>query len=107
MKRKDYIKVNKKWWNDVTPIHLHSKLYNLEAFKKGKTSLELLEREEIGDVSGKTLLHLMCHFGMDTLSWARKGAIVTGVDFSDDSIRLAKKLRREAGVSATFKCLDI
>lgn len=104
---KDYAKINKKWWNDVTPIHSQSKLYNLEAFKKGKTSLESTEIEELGNVKGKTMLHLMCHFGMDTLSWARKGAIVTGVDLSDESIKLAKELSCETKIPATFICSDI
>src|SRR5581483_5213515 len=89
---------NRKWWNDVTPIHAKSELYNLPAFKKGKTSLEATEIEEVGNVKGKTLLHLMCHFGMDTLSWARLGAHVTGVDLSDDAIKLAKKLSKEIAV---------
>ena len=104
---KDYVKVNKKWWNDVTRIHAKSKLYDLENFKKGKSHLEPLELGEVGDVKGKTLLHLMCHFGMGTLSWAREGAIATGVDFSDDSITLAKKLSKEIAVPATFICSDI
>ena len=104
---KDYAEFNKKWWNEVTPIHARSKLYNLTAFKKGKSSLESIEVEEIGNVRGKTLLHLMCHFGMDSLSWARKGAIVTGVDYSQDAIKLAKKLSREIKVPATFICSDI
>ncbi|MBI2074791.1 MAG: class I SAM-dependent methyltransferase [Candidatus Levybacteria bacterium] len=104
---KDYLTANKKWWNNVTPIHARSKLYDLEEFKKGKSSLVSVEQEEIGEVKGKTILHLMCHFGMDTLSWARKGAIVTGVDMSDNSIRLAKKLSREIKVPAKFKCCDI
>lgn len=104
---KDYSAINKKWWNDVTPIHASSKLYNVERFKKGKTSLEFTEREEVGKVKGKTMLHLMCHFGMDTLSWAREGAIVTGVDLSDDSIKLAKKLSKEIKVPATFIRSDI
>ena len=104
---KDYSKINKKWWNDVTPIHSSSKLYDLAHFKKGKRSLESIEREEIKDVKGKTLLHLMCHFGMDTLSWARQGAIATGVDLSNDSIKLAKKLSKEIAVPATFICSDI
>lgn len=103
----DFISANKKWWNDVTPIHSRSQLYNLAGFKKGKSTLESIEQEEVGDVKGKTLLHLMCHFGMDTLSWARKGAIVTGVDLSDGSIKLAKKLSKEINVPATFKCSDI
>ena len=104
---KDYLTANRKWWNDVAPIHWKSKLYDLEAFKKGKSSLVSIEQDELVNVKGKTLLHLMCHFGMDTLSWARKGAIVTGVDLSDGSIKLAKKLSREIGVPATFICSDI
>lgn len=104
---KDYATINKKWWNDVTPIHSRSELYNLPAFKKGKTSLEKTELEELKDIKGKTMLHLMCHFGMDTLSWGRRGAIVTGVDISDNSIRLAKKLSHDVKVPAKFICSDI
>ena len=70
---KNYAKINKKWWNAVTPVHSASKLYNLDGFKKGQNSLVSIELEEVGNVRGKTLLHLMCHFGMDTLSWARRG----------------------------------
>ncbi|MBI2033395.1 MAG: class I SAM-dependent methyltransferase [Candidatus Levybacteria bacterium] len=103
----DYSKVNKKWWNEVTSIHAKSALYNLNNFKKGKTSLESIEKEELGVVKGKSLLHLMCHFGMDTLSWAREGAIATGVDLSDHSIMLAQQLSREIKVPADFICSDI
>ena len=105
--KKDYAKVNIKWWNKVAPVHLASELYNLKGFKKGQTTLTPLELKELGNVKGKTLLHLMCHVGMDTLSWAREGAIVTGVDFSDDSIKLAKKLSKEIKTPATFICADI
>ena len=87
---KDYSKINKKWWNNVTPIHMRSKLYDVPGFKKGKSSLQSLELEEVGLVSGKSLLHLMSHFGIETLSWARLGAIVTGVDLSDNAIASAK-----------------
>ncbi len=103
----DYIKANKKWWNTITPVHSRSKLYNLERFKKGKTSLQLIELNEVGNVKGKTLLHLLCHFGMETLSWAREGAIATGADLSDDSITLARKLSKEINVPATFICSDV
>lgn len=104
---KDYALLNKKWWNDVTSIHARSELYNLLAFKKGKTSLEKTEIEELGDVKGKTMLHLMCHFGMDTLSWARRGATTTGVDISEESIKLAHKLSRDIHVPTTFIRSDI
>lgn len=103
----DYTQINKKWWNSITSFHAKSKEYNLAAFKKGKTSLQPLEIRELGNVKGKTMLHLMCHFGMDTLAWARRGAIVTGVDISDASIHLAKSLSEELQIPAQFICSDI
>ena len=63
--------------------------------------------EELGNVAGKTLLHLQCHFGLDSLSWARLGARVTGVDFSDQAIALARSLSQEVGLEAEFVCSDI
>lgn len=104
---KNYSDINKKWWNNVVPIHSRSKLYNLAGFKKGKISLQSTEIEELDIVRGKTLLHLLCHFGMDTLSWAKLGATVTGIDFSEDSIKLAKKLSKETNTPATFICSNI
>ena len=104
---KDYSEINREWWNEVTPIHSKSKLYDLASFRKGKTSLNSTEIKELGNVKGKSLLHLMCHFGMDTLSWARKGAVVTGVDISDDSIKLAQKLSKEMDIPGTFICSDV
>lgn len=104
---KDYSLANKQWWNDVAPIHWRSKLYDVNGFKNGRTSLISVEQEEVGDVKGKSLLHLMCHFGMDTLSWAKKGATTTGVDFSEDSIKLARKLSRKISVPSEFICSNI
>lgn len=103
----DYVTINKKWWNTITPFHSKSKEYQLDSFKKGKTSLQSLERKELGNIKGKKMLHLMCHFGMDTLSLAREGAIVTGVDLSDESIKLAQNLSDELKISARFICSDI
>ena len=60
----------------------------MDRFKAGKTSLKNIELTELGNVQGKSLLHLQCHFGLDTLSWAREGAKVTGVDFSEEAINL-------------------
>lgn len=103
----DYSKINAKWWNNVTPIHLTSDLYDLKGFKKGKTSLNKIEITELGNVKGKSLLHLMCHFGMDSLSWSKKGAIVTGIDISDTAIKTAKKLSKDMEIPAKFICSDI
>ena len=91
----EYTKSNRKLWNELTPIHAGSDFYDIEGFKKGKCTLKSIELNELGDVSGKSLLHLQCHFGLDTLSWARLGARVTGVDFSDKAIALACSLSRE------------
>ncbi|HNG92665.1 MAG TPA: class I SAM-dependent methyltransferase [Acidobacteriota bacterium] len=98
---------NLRRWNELVAIHAQSKFYDLEGFKAGNTSLRPLEIEEVGDVEGKTLLHLQCHFGMDTLSWARRGAQVTGVDFSDKAIELARSLSAELGLNARFICSNV
>jgi SAM-dependent methyltransferase len=103
----NYMKQNLKHWNEVTPIHEKSKLYDIKGFKRGGNRLSPLEREEVGDVSGKSLLHLQCHFGLDTMSWARLGAKATGVDFSDKAIDLARLLSQELGIDADFICTDI
>lgn len=105
--RLEYTKSNLHLWNEWTSIHEKSEHYDLEGFKAGQSSLNALEMEELGDVSGKSLLHLQCHFGKDTLSWARLGATVTGADFSDRAIALAQSLSRELNIPATFVCSDI
>ena len=102
-----YLKNNRELWNEMTRIHARSEFYDVEGFKKGKCTLKSIELEELGDVAGKFLLHLQCHFGMDTLSWARLGARVTGVDFSDKAIALARSLSKELGIEADFICSDI
>ena len=97
-----YKNANREYWNECTPIHAKSKFYDVDGFKSGKSALMSIEREELGDVSGKSLLHLQCQFGLDTLSWARLGAKVTGVDFSDKAIDLARSLSDELGINAEF-----
>jgi 2-polyprenyl-3-methyl-5-hydroxy-6-metoxy-1,4-benzoquinol methylase len=96
------LQTNREHWNELTAIHVRSEFYDLEGFKAGKSSLLPVEVEELGDVSGKSLLHLQCHFGMDTLSWARRGARVTGVDFSDRAIAQARSLAQELNIPAGF-----
>lgn len=103
----NYLKANRDLWNERTAIHAHSDFYDLDGFKKGASSLYPIEREELTGVDGKTLLHLQCHFGLDTMSWARQGAIPTGVDFSDKAIALAKDINRELGLNCTFLHADI
>ena len=98
----NYFEINLKRWNELVDINAQSRMYDLEGFKSGKTALLPIELEELGDVNGKSLLHLQCHFGMDTLSWARLGAKVTGVDFSDKAIALARELSKELNIPARF-----
>lgn len=98
---------NKKAWNKKTPYHLRSEMYDVDEFKNGKTSLKFIELEELGDVKDKSMLHLQCHFGQDTLSWAREGAKVTGVDFSDEAIDTADELNAELRLDTKFICSNI
>jgi len=90
-------------WNERVRIHVSNvPEYDLEGFKRGKNILENHVLQELGDINGKTVLHLMCHFGMDTLSWARDcGAIITGVDFSDEAIKFAESLAQELNIKNT------
>ena len=98
----EFVKANLGLWNEWTEIHETSAFYDLEGFRAGKSSLHSIELDELGDVAGKRLLHLQCHFGLDTLSWARLGATVTGVDFSERAIALARSLSAELALPATF-----
>jgi len=103
----EYYQSNLKLWNEWTEIHKQTENYGLQDFLKGGNRLHALEREELGDVSGKSLLHLQCHFGLDTLSWARLGAQVTGVDFSDRAIALAREIAAQTGLPARFICAPL
>ncbi len=99
---------NREMWNEIVDVHLHHSSYRVKEFLDGGSTLKTLEQSELGDVRGKTLLHLMCQFGLDTLSWARKGAIVTGVDIADQSIIRANELKTKAGLeSARFIRSDL
>ncbi|WP_298895851.1 methyltransferase domain-containing protein [uncultured Psychroserpens sp.] len=99
---KDHFEVNRNTWNEKVKVHSESEMYDLEAFKNGKSSLMTYELEALGDVKGKSLLHLQCHFGQDTLSWSRLGAKCVGIDLSDEGIALAKSLNDELNLDAKF-----
>ncbi len=103
----DYLEANRRHWDELVDIHLRSEYYGVEDFKAGASKLKPVEVQELGDVRGKTLLHLQCHFGLDTLSWAREGAIVTGTDFSENAIEAARSLAAETGIDARFVLSDI
>ena len=94
-------------WDLRTEAHLGSEFYDVEGFKAGRSSLRAFELDAVGEVRGKKLLHLMCHFGLDTLSWARLGAEVTGVDFSGEAVAAARRLADEVGLAARFVEADV
>ena len=102
-----YFEVNKATWNEKVKVHAKSDMYDLEAFKNGKSSLMHYELDALGDVKAKSLLHLQCHFGQDTLSWSRMGAKCVGVDISNEGIRLAQQLNEELNLEAKFVCCNV
>lgn len=103
----NYIQKNKAAWNDKTDHHFNSAFYDVDSFVKGKNSLNKIELDLLDDVTGKTILHLQCHFGMDSISLSRMGAIVTGVDLSDKAIEKAKELALKTNTNAEFICCDL
>lgn len=107
MNYSQYFEANKHLWNKRTAVHKDSSFYDVAGFKAGKNVLTPIELKELGDVKEKKMLHLQCHFGLDSLCWARLGADVTGIDLSDEAINEAKKLNDETGLSAKFICCNI
>lgn len=98
---------NRHLWNQRTVVHKDSSFYDVASFLKGKSSLNEIELRELGNIEGKKILHLQCHFGMDSLSFARIGADVTGVDLSDKAIDEAKKLNDQLSLNAKFICCNV
>lgn len=104
---KNYIEINKQSWNNRTETHLNSEFYDLPGFLKGETSLKPIELKLLGDVKAKTILHLQCHFGQDSISLSRLGAEVTGVDLSDKAIESAIKIAKETNSNTQFICCNL
>lgn len=107
MNHNNYLQKNKHAWNERTKVHIGSDFYNHQSFLQGENSLKEIELALLGNVRGKKILHLQCHFGQDTLSLARLGADVTGVDFSDEAIRIARETAEALSLNANFICCDI
>ncbi len=97
---------NQSAWNARVDVHAQSRFYDVDGFRAGKSSLTKLEERLLGDVSGQSLLHLQCHFGLDTISWARKGARAVGVDFSSKAIALARRLTEELSLSDSVRFVE-
>jgi SAM-dependent methyltransferase len=98
----DWLQTNREMWDERVPIHVASGFYDVEAFVAGASTLRPFEVQELGDLSGRTLVHLQCHFGLDTLSLARAGARVTGLDFSEPAVGAARALAVRTGIEAEF-----
>ena len=101
----EYREANRDNWDDRVPIHVASNDYGVAAFKNDEDYVSPVVRFDaplLGDVNGKSLLHLQCHFGLDTLSWARLGAAVTGIDFSPKAIEAARQLNAYTSLSGRF-----
>ena len=107
MQAQDYVTINKHSWNNRTEAHLKSAFYDVPGFLQGRSSLQDIELKLLGDVKGKSILHLQCHFGQDTISLARLGAYCTGVDLSDKAIASAKALALQANKEVRFVCCNI
>ena len=103
----NYLEENRNLWNERTKIHIHSDFYDMPSFLEGKSSLNKIELDILPDISNKSVLHLQCHFGMDSISLSRLGAHVTGIDLSDLSIEKAKELAGKMNSSAEFLCSDV
>jgi len=106
-----YLESNRRLWEEWTTVHQRSTFYDLPGFveemRAGRDRMRRFEVEEVGEVAGKHLLHLMCHLGTDTLAWARRGARVVGVDASARSIAVARSLADAVGLPATFIEADV
>lgn len=107
MDTSDYLAKNKASWNKRTAVHVDSDFYDNETFIAGKSSLNSIELDLFGDVRGKKILHLQCHFGQDSISLSRMGAEVTGIDLSDQAIETARELAKKTAQSTKFVCSDV
>lgn len=105
----DFMETNRRRWDESVAIHVNSAtdIYPIDAFRAGKDVLLPIESAEIGDVRNRRLAHLQCHFGLDTLCLARRGAKVTGLDYSGEAITAARKLAADCGLDAEFVESDV
>jgi SAM-dependent methyltransferase len=103
------IETNRRNWDERVAVHRADRtgFYAVERFRRGGDVLGPIEAGEIGGVRGRRLLHLQCHFGLDTLSLARRGARATGLDFSAPAIVTPRELAAEAGLAARFVQSDV
>jgi len=106
-KMPNYQSLNRESWNLRTEAHWKGEFYDVEAFIHGKEVLNSIELDLLGDIVGKKILHLQCHFGQDSIALQRRGGLVTGVDLSDRAIEKANELNVLCGTSVNFMCCDL
>lgn len=104
---REWFEANRAMWDERVPIHLDSTFYDVESFRSHPDRIRPIEVTEVGDVTGKDLVHLQCHFGLDTLSWATRGARVVGVDFSQPAVDAARDVAAELGIAAEFIAANV
>jgi SAM-dependent methyltransferase len=107
MVRKELHEANRRAWNEATAAHNSHKRDQSAYLRAGGSTLYPEELALLGDLAGRSLLHLQCNAGQDTLSLARQGALVTGVDISDTAIDFARQLAAESGIPGTFWRADV
>jgi len=98
----DAVTANREFWDTVTPGHVASEFYDVASFRTGRDTIDDVAARLVGDMAGRTLLHLQCHFGLDTMSWSRRGARATGLDFSEVAIHAAQRLAAELDLDTRF-----
>jgi SAM-dependent methyltransferase len=106
----DYTEVNKANWDERVPAHAASPDYNVDRYLNDPEFLSDVVRFDLpllGDIRGLRGVHLQCHIGTDTISLARLGASMTGVDFSGPAVRQARALAEQTGADATFVESDV
>ncbi|WP_160133230.1 class I SAM-dependent methyltransferase [Halococcus salsus] len=98
---------NREMWDELASIHPETDFYDVSGFLAGESTLHEPERDHLGDVAGESLVHLQCHIGLDTLSWAREGADAVGVDFAPEAVAAARGIAEQAAVDAEFVCCSV
>lgn len=103
----EWFDANRAHWDERARLHPGTEFYDVPGFKAGRDCLRPFELAEVGEVAGKSLVHLQCHFGLDSLSWARHGARVSGLDFSPSAVETASQIAADIGVEADFVCANV
>ena len=106
----EHLAVNRAWWDERAPAHAASLDYAVRQLIHDPKRLSDVVRFDVprlGDVTGLRVVHLQCHIGTDTLSLARLGATVTGLDFSPASLEIARRIAAEAGLDIDYVESDV